>query len=157
MPSEMPANFCCRNPMSSSALNTMVVDDIQSIPPRNSAFISLNPKSRPARKPIVIMPITMVRQPTMAVDPTCSSFLNENSKPIEKRRKIIPISAQCSALSMSLIHDEPQTYGPTNKPATRYPSTTGCFRNLNRILTMPAVSIIMPRSCIIIHCNSLGF
>ena len=118
MPKQILANFCSRSPMSSSALKTMVVDDMQSIPPRKREFISSHPKRRPTMNPNPIMPRTMVLAAMIAVLPTWSSFLKENSSPMAKSRKRTPISPHIVTCSSWSTQESPRTYGPTNIPAT---------------------------------------
>ena len=69
MPKQMFANLLFCNPWSLMALNTMVVDDMQSIPPRNREFISSQPNILPVRNPKVIIPIAMVVAAMSAVPP----------------------------------------------------------------------------------------
>ena len=47
-PNTTPVNFCPRSPMSSNALNTIAVDDIESIPPKNMLLICEKPSAFPA-------------------------------------------------------------------------------------------------------------
>ena len=149
IPKSISANFCRRSPRSSSALNTMVVDDMHSIPPRNSELISDHPIVRPSKNPHPIIPTTIVRHPMNAVAPIFRSFLNENSSPSANSRKMTPISPHVSALSM-FTHKLGHTYGPVRIPATIYPSTTGCLSHLHKRLMLPATSMMMPRSSIMV-------
>ena len=140
------ANLCLPKFMSSMALNTMVVDDILIIPPRNNELISFHPSNCPNRKPTDIIPITIVPAAINAVLPTCNNFLKLNSNPIANKRNNTPISPHVSTLVALLIHEWPNIYGPVIIPATIYPSTTGCLHILNNRLVIPAVSIIIQRS-----------
>ena len=47
MPNTTPAKCWSRRPMSSKALKMMVVDDIESMPPRKRLFICPQPRARP--------------------------------------------------------------------------------------------------------------
>ena len=109
MPNTTLANLWLPRFMSSMALNTMVVDDMQSIPPRKRELISFHPNKRPIRNPLDIMPTTIVPAAMRAVLPIWSSFLKLNSSPIANKRKSTPISPHVSTLCVSPIHDCPHT------------------------------------------------
>lgn len=82
----------------------MVVDDIDSMPPRNRLLMRLNPSTWPIANPAAIMPVTMMSAVTTADPPTLSSFLKLNSSPNENRSTTIPIWAQKSMLD-SVVTD----------------------------------------------------
>ena len=96
------ANFLARKFMSVNAFMIIVVDDIDSIPPRNRLLMWENPRRCPIAKPPLIMPITMIRAVTTAEPPTFINFLKLNSNPKEKRSTTIPICAQNSIFSSVL-------------------------------------------------------
>ena len=77
----------------------MVVDDIESMPPRKRLLMVLKCMSRPTTKPTPIMPVTIIRAVTTAEPPERTSFLKLNSRPSEKRSTTMPISAQKSMFS----------------------------------------------------------
>lgn len=68
------ANFRCVRPRSLNALMMMVVDDIESIPPRKRLLIRENPRRCPMVNPAIIMPHTITRAVTTAEPPALSSF-----------------------------------------------------------------------------------
>ncbi len=93
------ANFCWRSPMSVNALMMMVVDDIDSMPPRKSELIKLKCSAWPTAMPAHIMPATIISAVTMAEPPARTSFLKLNSSPSEKSSTMMPICAQNSMFS----------------------------------------------------------
>ena len=146
IPKTTPANLWLRSPISSKALNIMVVDDIDSMPPRNIELIWLQPSIVPVRYPSVIIPVRIVMAPIIAVPPTFSSFFILNSKPRANKRNITPISAHILMLSILVTVGIISIDGPARIPATIYPRTTGCFSHLNRMVTIPARIRITARS-----------
>ena len=94
--------------MSSKALKIIVVDDMDSIPPRKRLFMCPQPSASPAEYPNIIIAPTIVRALIMAVPPTFISFLKLKSSPKANRRKITPISAHI------WIFAESVTIGPPN-------------------------------------------
>ena len=93
------ANCCWRKPMSVKALIMMVVDDIDSIPPKNRQLMKLNPIRWPTTKPANIMPATMMSAVTTAAEPLRTSFLKLNSNPSENSSTTMPNCAQNSMFS----------------------------------------------------------
>ena len=87
--------------MSLNALNTMAVEDMDSIPPRKIQLVCEKPIALPAVYPRNIMPQTMITVENMAEAPTLISFLNEKSSPMANRRKITPISAHNTGHNIS--------------------------------------------------------
>ena len=69
----------------------IVVDDMESIPPRNRLLILENPNILPAANPATIIPHTINNAVTTAEPPALTSFRKLNSSPNEKSRTIIPI------------------------------------------------------------------
>ena len=103
---------------SSRALMMMVVDDIDSMPPRNMALTALKFSSRPTTKPSPIMPSTIISAVTAAEPPTLSSFLKLKSSPIENRSTMMPICAQKSMLPSCTTDGKKAKCGLAMKPAT---------------------------------------
>jgi len=136
-------------PVSLKALMMMVVDDIQSMPPRNSPFKVDQPINCPINKPADIIPATMTMVVTNAVLPTSSNFLKLKSSPNAKRRMITPMSAQVWILAVSRTStgNRPRL-GPASTPARTYPNTSGCFNHLNKSVMTPAALKINARSMI---------
>ena len=130
------ANLRWRRPRSVSAVRIIVVNDIDSIPPRNMLLIFEKPSSWPILKPAIIIPTTMISAVTIADPPVLSSFLKLNSSPREKSRTTMPISAQKSMLSAWATVGRYVKFGLARKPATIYPNTTGCLIHLNNTVTM---------------------
>ncbi len=124
----------------------MVVELMQIIPPRNSASILLQPKAEPTRKPRMIIPKMMVSVAMMAGPPTFTIFLKLNSSPRAKSRKMTPISDHTWMLAASITDGVRGKWGLAIKPATRYPSTRGCFNFLKTSVIMPAEMRISARS-----------
>lgn len=87
--------------MSSKALKTIAVDDIESIPPRKMLLMWEKPSDMPVPYPTNIIPATIVTAAVTAVPPTLSSLRNENSSPMAKSRKMTPMSAHTRMLDAS--------------------------------------------------------
>lgn len=64
----------------------IVVDDIDSIPPKNSALTVEKPIKWPMPYPAHIMPVTIISAVTTAEPPVLTSFLKLNSSPSEKSK-----------------------------------------------------------------------
>ena len=133
-------------PRSSKALIMMVVDDIESIPPRKMRSIWLQPIAPPTIIPVTNIPTKMVPAVMRALLPTLSSFLKLNSRPSANSRKIMPISDHCSTVSGLVRLGKRPKCGPTRNPATMYPSINGCFRALNIRVIIPAEMNMRARS-----------
>ena len=73
-----------------------------SIPPRKSLSMWLQPKNDAIIPPTPIMQNITITAVRMGCMPIFSIFLNENSSPSEKRRKITPISLQTWTLCPSV-------------------------------------------------------
>ncbi len=102
-------NLRCIKLRSVSAFKIIVVDDIESMPPRNRLLIKEKPIIFPAKKPVVIIPDMITSAVIAAEPPTFSNFLKLNSKPREKSRNIIPNSAQKSIFaSLTTVGKKPQ-------------------------------------------------
>ena len=142
------ANFLCLKFISVNALMMIVVDDIDNIPPRKRLLICENPSKCPIIKPPVIIPITIISAVTTAEPPTFTNFLKLNSSPRENSNTTIPICAQNSIFSAVLTDGRYSKLGLAKKPATIYPSTTGCFIHLNNIVTTAPRIKINARSVI---------
>ena len=85
------ANFLWVMLRSLKALMMMVVDDMESMPPRKRQLMLEKPSTWPMQKPAHIMPITMISAVTTAEPPALMSFLKLNSSPRLKSRTMIPI------------------------------------------------------------------
>ncbi len=112
------ANFFCLRFMSVKALMIIVVDDMESIPPRKSELIIVKPSSLPMAKPVAIMPSTIISAVTTAEPPVLTSFLKLNSSPSEKRSTTIPICAQNSMLASVVTDGRAVKCGDARNPAT---------------------------------------
>ena len=132
--------------MSLNALNTMAVEDMDSIPPRKIQLVCEKPIALPAVYPRNIMPQTMITVENMAEAPTLISFLNEKSSPMANRRKITPISAHILILAWSETVGNREMEGPAIIPATIYPTMTGCPSHLKMTVMIPAIIKIVARS-----------
>ena len=100
----IPANFCCRSPMSSNALYIIVVELMASIPPRKMQSILLHPNPCPTLMPSIIIEKTMTTVAMMGEAPILTIFLNEKSRPRENKVKITPMSAHV-LMSLSSMTD----------------------------------------------------
>ena len=112
------ANFFCRSPRSVKALRMIVVDDIDSMPPKKSELMLLKPIRRPMAKPQQVMPQMMIRAVTIAEAPELTSFLKLNSRPSEKRSTTMPICAQKSMLASVVTDGSSVKCGLARNPAT---------------------------------------
>ena len=86
---------------SSKALMMMVVDDMDSMPPRKMLSMVPQPISCPTAKPIASMPPTSTSAVMMAVPPTLASLWRLNSSPRQNIRMMMPISLHVDTASMS--------------------------------------------------------
>ncbi len=112
------ANLRCLKPMSLKALIIMVVEDIDSIPPKNRLLMLLKSRRCPTAKPAHIIPLTIIRAVTIAEPPEFTSFLKLNSNPRENRRTTMPICAQKSMFSSVVTDGRYSKCGLARKPAT---------------------------------------
>ena len=71
----------------------MVVDDIASIPPRNTQFMCDQPKALPTSMPSAIIENTVETAAMTGAKPIFRIFLNEKSNPSANNRNSTPISA----------------------------------------------------------------
>ena len=71
----------------------MVVELIESIPPRKIQSMRFQPKACPTVMPSVIMHVMMMQAAMTCDEPMRRIFLMEKSSPKEKSRKITPMSA----------------------------------------------------------------
>ena len=115
----------CRIFRSVRAFMTMVVDDIDSMAPRNNELINEKSIKRPSPSPTSSIPTTQLVAVIIAEPPTLSNFLKLNSRPSEKSNTTMPICAQKSILASSVTDGTYRKCGPTRKPATIYPRTSG--------------------------------
>ena len=128
--------------MSVNALMIIVVDDIDSIPPRKRQSIKLIPRKCPTAIPLSIMPVIIIITVDIALPPTFISLRKLNSTPSENSNMTIPICAQNSMLAAVVTEGRGSKLGLAKKPATIYPSTTGCLIHLNTsVTTAPSKSI----------------
>ena len=79
----------------------MVVDDMASIPPRNTQFICVQPKALPTRMPSVIIEKTIETAAITGAMPILRIFLNEKSNPSANSKKSTPMSAHVWIFSLS--------------------------------------------------------
>ena len=86
---------------SSKALMMMVVDDMDSIPPKNTLSIVPQPMSCPTAKPKASIPPTSTSAVMIAVPPTLASLWRLNSRPRQNIRMMMPISLHVDTASMS--------------------------------------------------------
>ncbi len=112
------ANFFCRRPMSVNALMMMVVDDIESIPPRKRLLILLKSSKWPMANPAHIIPVTIISAVTTAEPPEFMSFLKLNSRPSENSSTTMPIWAQKSMLASVVTEGRYSKCGLARNPAT---------------------------------------
>ena len=123
-----------------------MVDDIDSIPPRKMQSIFPHPRRLPTPVPISIIALITVRAITNALPPTFAIFLKLNSSPRPNIRNTTPIFAHTWMSSISTTVGRYTKFGLIKKPATIYPSTTGCLSFLKSIVTMAAAMSISARS-----------
>ena len=90
------AKLSCPTPSSSKALMMIVVELIESMPPRKTESIMPQPRACPTRYPTASIPRTSVSAVTMAVVPTEASLCRLNSSPSENISTMMPISLQVS-------------------------------------------------------------
>ena len=140
------ANFFCRSPRSVNAFIIMVVDDMESMPPRKRLLMLVKPSRWPIPNPVTIMPATIIRAVTTAEPPVLTSFLKLNSRPREKSSTMIPIWAQNSMFASVVTEGRGLKLGLARNPATMYPRTTGCFIHLNSSVTTAPRSRMNARS-----------
>ena len=112
------ANFFCRRLRSVNALIMMVVDDIDSIPPRNRLLMWEKFRKWPTINPVAIIPMTIISAVTMAEPPTLSNFLKLNSNPRENRSTTMPSCAQNSILLSVVTEGRYWKCGLARNPAT---------------------------------------
>ena len=96
----------------------IVVDDMESIPPRNRQLMAEKPSTWPMMKPQHIIPITMISAVTTADPPALTSFLKLNSSPSENNSTTMPIWAQNSILLSVVTDGRYSKCGLARKPAT---------------------------------------
>ena len=96
------------------------------------------------------MPTMIVNAPIAATLPLLMRFFRRNSRPMQNSTNSTPMSPHAYTLA-PFTKVSPNRFGPTKTPATMYPNTTGCFNNLNRILTTAAVIIRIYKSCTIFN------
>ncbi len=128
------------------AFMIMVVDDIESMPPRNRLLMFVKPNRCPIVKPVAIMPVTITSAVTTAEPPVLSSLRKLNSSPSENSSTTIPICAQNSMLASVVTDGRGSKCGLARNPATIYPSTTGCFIHLKSSVTTAPSSSMNARS-----------
>ena len=125
VPKTNSVNFFFFKSSSSKALMIMVVELMESMPPRNMLSMTLNPSSLPAPNPNTNMPVTSTIAVIMAVLPTLANLCKLNSSPKWNIKKIIPISLHVSIVSVSTTVGKKGKYVLKRKPANIYPSTKG--------------------------------
>ena len=78
--------------MSSTTIIFKAFDDMASMPPKKMQSIWLQPKSSPVQAPTYIMHRMIASAAIIGAAPIFRIFLNENSRPRAKSRKMTPIS-----------------------------------------------------------------
>ena len=124
----------------------IVVEDIESIPPRKMLSIIVHPSADPVTMPTMNIPTQFVPAVISAALPTFSNFLKLNSNPRLNSRKMMPISDHWSTLSTLVTVGNRPRWGPTRNPATIYPRISGCFSHFEIIVNNPAEIRISARS-----------
>lgn len=125
VPATSSVNFCPLS-FSSSITRTMIVGELmESIPPRNMLSITPKPSSLPAANPTASIPHTSTMAVIMDVLPTFASLWKLNSSPWWNMRNMMPISLHVSMLLTSETDGRTGKKGPSIKPASMYPSTSG--------------------------------
>ena len=99
----VPVNFCCFSFKSSNDLMMMVVDDMESMQPRNMQFIELQPSRCPTMSPMVNISSSSVNAVIAPVPPTFFSFLMLNSRPRANMRNTMPMSLHTWILASSVM------------------------------------------------------
>jgi hypothetical protein len=127
------------------AFSFIVVEDMDSRPPRKMPSIVVQPIISPSRMPTTNIPIHLMPAISMAPLPTLRSFLKLNSSPSPNIRNIMPMSDHCFTADMLDIPNSPRL-GLIRKPAMMYPRMEGCLRALHMIVKIPADIKIMARS-----------
>ena len=79
----------------------MVVDDMASMPPRNTQFICDQPNALPTRMPRVIIENTIDTAAMTGAMPIFRIFLKEKSRPSANSRNSTPMSAHVWMFSLS--------------------------------------------------------
>ena len=123
----------------------MVVELIESSPPRKMLSIIVQCIAVPTRVPVRNMPTQMVPAVIRALLPIWSNFLKLNSNPNEKSMKMMPISDHWWTDSGENWGKRPR-WGPTRKPATIYPRISGCLSALEMTVKIPAAIRMMASS-----------
>ncbi len=111
------ANLSLVRPISASTLMITVVDDIESMAPRNRLSVLLQPKSLPSSKPTQPIPRISSEAAMTAVPPTFLSLPRLNSSPSENMSRMMPISASVLMLSWLVNSGNGGVCGPMMKPA----------------------------------------
>ena len=101
MPNTSWAKFSFSTPSSENALMMMVVELMESMPPRKMESMFPQPSASPVRYPRVSMPATTVVAVMIAPAPTLISFLKLNSRPRQNISTMMPISLQVSMDAVS--------------------------------------------------------
>ena len=95
----------------------IIVDDMDSMQPRNMASILPNPSAWPSAMPITTIPLMTVMAVMMALLPTLESLTNENSSPRPNIRKTMPIVDQVCTLSVATTVGSSVKCGLIRNPA----------------------------------------
>ena len=142
----VPVKRCCFSFKSSNDLIIIVVDEIESMQPRNTQSIVPMPSRCPTVLPATNITASSVSAVMAPVAPTRFNFLTLNSRPKANIKNTIPMSLHTCTLLSSVTAGNHGKYGPIKKPATMYPRTKGCFSHLNTTVITPAVIRITARS-----------
>ena len=117
VPMARPVKRSSFKPISSIALMVIMVEDMDSIPPKKILSMVLQPIASPSIIPSISMPIICTSADMMPVAPTVTSLCRLNSSPRLNIRKITPISAHNVILAESPIVGIKLTTGPMRNPA----------------------------------------
>ena len=96
-------NFCCLSFISSKLLIMMLVEEMESMHPRNVHSMEPKPNSLPTEVPMRNMMANSVKAVMAPVAPTFFSFLMLNSRPRPNIRKTIPMSLHTWIFSVSVM------------------------------------------------------
>jgi hypothetical protein len=96
--------------------------------------------------PISDMHTMMLQAAITAALPALTSFLKLNSNPSANNRNMTPISDHVCMLAVSMTDGVYEKCGLARKPATIYPSTSGCLSHLKMRVMTPAQIKMSARS-----------
>ena len=143
----------CRSwsiPLSRSTLIMIAELLIERAAPRNIASVVLQPSSVATSYPSAIMKMISTVPIITTRGPSCRMRRQPNSSPMANSSIMKPSSAIRCMLSVWVTGEgrfrSGRVYGPTMRPAMRYPSTGGCLSHWNMTIATPATAIIVAKS-----------